>query len=104
MSIANSRSLAVTGVPSDHLYGFIVNVTVLSPLDQTGVLATLIDGTTSGVTPFTVQYSGRHISCWKVNALKTELVLDVLIGKIQFGTAPGVMAQVIVPACLAPVA
>jgi hypothetical protein len=61
-------------------------------------------GTVSGVVPFTVQYVGRHISHWNVNKLKTELLPEVSIGKIQFGTAPGCIAQVIVPAFWVPVA
>ena len=73
-------------------------VTVLSPLEYTGGLAMLMFGSISGTVPFTVQYSGRHISQMKVKLLKTELLAVGTTGKIQFGAVPGCIAQVIVPA------
>jgi hypothetical protein len=50
------------------------------------------------------QYSGRHSSSenWLVSF--TEYAADVTIGRIQVGEVPGDSAQVIVPACCAPVA
>jgi hypothetical protein len=60
--------------------------------------------TVSGVTPFIVQYVGRHISHWNVNELKTELLPEVSIGRIQVGTAPGDSAQRMVPGFWVPVA
>jgi hypothetical protein len=58
----------------------------------------LMDGSTSGSVPFTVQYSGRHISQMKVKLLKTEFEAEVTTGKIQFGAVLGAIAQVIDPA------
>src|SRR6202453_2973957 len=64
----------------------------------------LIAGSSSGSVPFTVQYSGRHISQMKLKLLKTEFEADVTTGKIQFGAVLGEMAQVIVHAFWGPVA
>src|ERR1700733_8654632 len=61
-------------------------------------------GSSSDDAPLTVQYSGRHISHPKLSTLNTELSLAWVIGKIEFGTAPATMPQVIVPACWAPLA
>ncbi len=77
---------------------FSETVTVLLPLEYTAGLAMLMFGSISGTVPFTVQYSGRHISQMKVKLLKTELLAVGTTGKIQFGEVPGCMAQVIVPA------
>ncbi len=79
-------------------------MTVLSLLEYTGESAMLSDGFSSGVTPFTVQYSGRHDSHWKVKTLKTEFEEPGTTGKIQFGAKPGPSAQVIVPAFCVPLA
>src|SRR5579862_8284581 len=75
---------------------------VLSPLEYTGLLARLMGGYSSGSVPNTVQYSGRHISQMNVKLLKTELEAPGTTGRIQFGVAPGCIAQVIVPACFVP--
>lgn len=56
----------------------------------------------SGVTPLSVQYSGRHISHWNVNELKTELLAAVSIGRIQSGPKAAPNPQVIVPAFAGP--
>src|SRR5579862_7271870 len=77
---------------------------VLSPLEYTGLLATLIGGYSSGSVPYTVQYSGRYISQMNVKLLKTELEAPGTTGKIQFGNALGNSDQVIVPACFGPLA
>src|SRR5579859_1522751 len=77
---------------------------VLSPLEYTGSLAMLIGGYSTGAVPNTVQYSGRHISQKNVKLLKTELEAEGTTGKIQFGVAPGCIAQVIVPAFFVPLA
>src|SRR5579862_1623395 len=79
-------------------------VTVVSPLDHTGGLARLIAIVWVGATPLLNQYSGRHSSSenWLVSF--TEYAADVTIGRIQVGEVPGDSAQVIVPACCAPVA
>src|SRR5512146_2339112 len=61
----------------------------------------LIAVLTEGSVPLSVQYSGRHMFHWKLMMLKTELAAAGTTGKIQFGPAPGDMAQVITPACLA---
>src|SRR5579859_2654891 len=80
-------------------------VRVLLPLLYTGTAAGLMFGTTSGTTPFTVQYSGRQLWSMKLKALYTELLAEGMTGMIQFGVAPGAIAQVIVPAFfLAPAA
>ena len=68
---------------------FIEIDTVLLPLEYTGGLAMLMFGSISGTVPFTVQYSGRHISQMKVKVLKTVLLADGTTGKIEFGAAPG---------------
>ena len=47
-------------------------VTVLSPLENAGGSARLIDGTTTGRTPLPYQYSGRHIRYWKVLIVPVE--------------------------------
>ena len=39
-------------------------VTVLSPLLYTGGVARLMLGVSTGSTPLTKKYSGRHISYW----------------------------------------
>ena len=44
-------------------------VTVLLPLLYFGMLAMLMFCSISGTTPFTCQYTGRHISQMKVKAL-----------------------------------
>ena len=49
----------------------------------------LMFGSISGTVPFTVQYTGRHISQMKVKLLKTELLAEGTTGKIQFGAVPG---------------
>src|SRR5579863_4802487 len=79
-------------------------VTVVSPLDHTGGLARLIAKVWVGATPLLNQYSGRHSTSenWLVSF--TEYAADVTIGRIQVGEVPGDSAQVIVPACCAPVA
>src|SRR5580658_2884589 len=79
-------------------------LTVLSPLDQTGWSARLIAGSSAGATPLTYQYSGRHSSQenWVVSL--TEYAAEVVMGRIQVGAVPGGSAQVMVPACWAPVA
>jgi hypothetical protein len=73
-------------------------------LEYTGVFAMLIDGSTIGWTPSTVQISGRHIIQMKLKLLKTVLEEEGTTGRIQLGVAPGCSAQVIVPACSVPVA
>src|ERR1035437_4163228 len=62
----------------------------------------LIDGSTTGSTPSTVQIRVRHISQMKVKLLSTVLEAEGTSGRIQFGEAPGCSAQVIVPACSVP--
>ena len=74
----------------------------MSPLEYATGLAMLIGGYSSGSVPYTVQYSGRHISQMNVKLLKTELDAPGTTGRIQFGVAPGCIAQVIVPACFVP--
>ena len=64
-------------------------VTVLSPLEYTGGSARLMDGTTTGLTPLPYQYSGRHISYWKVLIVVTEKLAPGVTGKIQVGAEPG---------------
>src|SRR5215475_15303738 len=79
-------------------------VTVLSPLEYTGLLAMLIDGVSIGWTPLVNQYSGRHISYSKSLVEYTVPAADGTTGKIQVGAVPGDSAQVIVPACGVPLA
>ena len=79
-------------------------VTVLSPLEYTGGSARLMDGTTIGLTPLPYQYSGRHISYWKVLIVPVEKLAPGVTGKIQVGAVPGDSAQVSVPACGVPLA
>ena len=79
-------------------------VTVLSPLEYTGVSARLMDGTTTGLTPLPYQYSGRHISYWKLSTVVTVKLAPGVTGKIQVGADPGDSAQVSVPACGVPLA
>src|ERR1035437_6918292 len=62
----------------------------------------LIDGSTTGSTPSTVQISGRHISQMKGKLLSTVLEGEGTSGGIQLGEAPGCSAQVTVPACPVP--
>jgi len=50
------------------------------------------------------QYSGRHISYWKLNIVDTEMFALDHTGKIQVGAEPGASAQVSVPACGVPLA
>ncbi len=54
------------------------------------------------MTPYTVQYVGRHISHENVYRLNTEFWPASVIGKIQVGPSPGCSAQVIAPAVSAP--
>src|SRR5215472_17321484 len=79
-------------------------VTVLSPLENTGALARLMEGTTTGRTPLPYQYSGRHIRYWKVLIVPVEMLAPGVTGKIQVGAVPGDSAQVSVPACAVPLA
>src|SRR6516165_9952376 len=79
-------------------------VTVLSPLEYTGASARLMDGTRTGLTPLPYQYSGRHISNWKLSIVVTAKFAPGVTGKIQVGADPGDCAQVSVPACAVPVA
>src|ERR1700730_4392104 len=79
-------------------------VTVLSPLEYTGVSARRMDGTTTGLTPLPYQYSGRHISNWKLLVSVVEKSAPGVTGKIQVGAEPGARAQVSVPACGVPLA
>ena len=51
MSKVNSRSLELSVCPVDHFHGLTVMDMVLSPLDQTGALATLSVLSTVGVEP-----------------------------------------------------
>ena len=83
---------------------FIRTVTVLSPLEYTGVSARLMDGTITGLTPLPNQYSGRHISNWKLLVSVVDRLAPGVTGKIQVGADPGDSAQVIVPACGVPLA
>ena len=64
----------------------------------------LIDGTTTGLTPLPYQYSGRHISNWKLLVVVVEKLAPGVTGKIQVGVEPGASAQVTVPACGVPLA
>src|SRR6516162_4364626 len=57
-----------------------------------------------GRTPLPNQYSGRHISHWKMNNVYVDRSAPGVTGKIQFGADPGASAQVIVPACAVPLA
>src|SRR5215467_8249847 len=77
-------------------------VTVLSPLENTGREARLMEGTTTGRTPLPYQYSGRHIRYWNVLIVPVEKLAPGVTGKIQVGAVPGASAQVIVPACGVP--
>ena len=61
-------------------------------------------GTSVGLTPLGNQYSGRHISSWKLLVVVTERLAPGVTGKIQVGAEPGDSAQVIVPACGVPLA
>src|SRR5690349_8217669 len=61
----------------------------------------LIAGLSEGSVPLSVQYSGRHRFHWKLKMLKTELAAAGSTGKIQFGSLPGAIAQVIILACAA---
>src|SRR6516162_4519117 len=79
-------------------------VTVLSPLEYTGASARLMDGTRTGLTPLPYQYSGRHISNWKLSIVVTVKLAPGVTGKIQVGAEPGDCAQVSVPACGVPLA
>src|SRR5215469_3494922 len=79
-------------------------VTVVSPLEYTGALARLMDGTATGRTPSPYQYSGRHIKYWKVLMVPVEKLAPGVTGKIQVGAVPGDSAQVSVPACAVPLA
>src|SRR6516225_11451271 len=79
-------------------------VAVVSPLEYTGVLARLMDGTTTGRTPLPYQNSGRHIKYWKVLIVPVEKLAPGVTGKIQVGAVPGASAQVSVPACGVPLA
>src|SRR5215831_6115625 len=79
-------------------------VTVLSLLEYTGVSARLMDGTRTGLTPLPYQYSGRHISNWKLSIVVTVKLAPGVTGKIQVGAEPGDCAQVSVPACAVPLA
>jgi hypothetical protein len=63
-----------------------------------------MDGTSVGLTPLPYQYSGRHISYWKLLVVVTEKSAPGVTGKIQVGDAPGDSAQVSVPACAVPLA
>src|SRR6516165_7280124 len=58
----------------------------------------------TGRTPLPNQYSGRHISHWKMNNVYVDRLAPGVTGKIQFGADPGASAQVIVPACAVPLA
>src|SRR6516162_9245085 len=79
-------------------------VAVVSPLEYTGGLARLRDGTATGRTPSPYQYSGRHIRYWKVLMVPVEKLAPGVTGKIQVGAVPGASAQVSVPACGVPLA
>src|SRR6516162_6348583 len=79
-------------------------VTVLSPLEYTGASARLMDGTRTGLTPLPYQYSGRHISNWKLSIVVTVKLAPGVTGKIQVGEEPGDSAQVSVPAYAVPLA
>src|SRR5580700_6130780 len=79
-------------------------VTVVSPLEYTGASARLMDGTRTGLTPLPYQYSGRHISYWKLLVVVIPESAPGVTGKIQVGAVPGDSAQVIVPACGVPLA
>jgi hypothetical protein len=50
------------------------------------------------------QYSGRHISYWKLLVSVVDRLAPGVTGKIQVGAEPGDSAQVIVPACAVPLA
>ncbi len=50
------------------------------------------------------QYSGRHISYWKLSTVVTVKLAPGVTGKIQVGADPGDSAQVSVPACGVPLA
>src|SRR5580692_8235411 len=63
-----------------------------------------MDGTTVGLTPLPYQYSGRHISYWKLLVSVVDRLAPGVTGKIQVGAEPGDSAQVIVPACAVPLA
>src|SRR6516162_2703510 len=78
-------------------------VTVVSPLENTGGSARLMAGTVTGCTPLPYQYSGRHISYWKVLIVLVEKLAPGVTGKIQVGADPGDNAQVSVPAWAVPV-
>src|SRR5215472_12579451 len=79
-------------------------VTVVSPLENTGRLARLMDGTTTGRTPSPYQYSGRHIRYWNVLIVPVEKLAPGVTGRIQVGAVPGASAQVSVPTCGVPLA
>src|SRR6516162_5860966 len=79
-------------------------VAVVSPLEYTGGLARLMDGTATGRTPLPYQYSGRHIRYWKVLIVPVEKLAPGVTGKIQVGAVPGASAQVSVPAWGVPLA
>src|SRR5579859_5682730 len=79
-------------------------VTVVSPSENVGRLARLMDGTTTGRTPLPYQYSGRHIKYWKVLIVPVEKLAAGVTGRIQVGAVPGASAQVSVPACGVPLA
>src|SRR5690242_13203989 len=79
-------------------------VTVVSPAENTGGSARLMDGTTTGRTPLPYQYSGRHIRYWNVLIVPVEKFAPGVTGKIQVGAVPGASAQVSVPACGVPLA
>src|SRR5580700_10276249 len=63
-----------------------------------------MDGTTVGLTPLPYQYSGRHISYWKLLVSVVDRLAPGVTGKIQVGADPGDSAQVIVPATGVPLA
>src|SRR5580692_10166927 len=103
--MSKSRSLAVTGVPSDHRSLFLSVIdTVRSPWLYTGGFARLSAAFTSGVTPFTVQYVGRHICSVNRVVLATALSATGMTGKIQFGVWLAHSATAIVPAVSGPAA
>ncbi len=56
------------------------------------------------MTPSPYQYSGRHISYWKLLVVVVEKLAPGVTGKIQVGAEPGASAQVTVPACGVPLA
>src|ERR1700722_5882829 len=93
----NMTERAFTTWPSAKRQPFIVMVTVRSPWENVGRLASESEGTKAVDAPSPNQYSGRYINIWNWLMLFTEEYAQPRYGKMKLGLAPGASANTMVP-------